>query len=39
MHADFFNAWDQARLEHLVDTCINNDAPFSASNPKPEECF
>src|SRR5918993_614210 len=22
MHADFFNAWDQARLEHLVDTCL-----------------
>jgi hypothetical protein len=38
MHADFFNAWDQARLEHLVDTCLNNE-PFTASYPKPEECF
>ena len=38
MHADFFNAWDQARLEHLVDTCLNNE-PFTASNPKPQECF
>jgi hypothetical protein len=38
MHADFFNAWDQARLEHLVNTCLNNE-PFTASYPKPEECF
>jgi Domain of unknown function (DUF1996) len=38
MHADFFNAWDQARLEHLVDTCLNNE-PFTASNPKPQECL
>jgi hypothetical protein len=38
MHTDFFNAWDQARLEHLVDTCLNNE-PFSASNPKPQECL
>ena len=38
MHADFFNAWDQARLEHLVDTCLNNE-PFTASYPKPDECF
>ncbi len=22
-HADFFNAWDQARLEALVDRCLN----------------
>jgi hypothetical protein len=38
MHADFFNAWDQARLEHLVDTCLNNE-PFTASYPKPDECL
>jgi hypothetical protein len=38
MHADFFNAWDQARLKHLVDTCLNNE-PFTSSNPKPEECL
>jgi hypothetical protein len=38
MHADFFNAWDQARLEHLVDTCLNNE-PFTSSYPKPEECL
>ena len=38
MHADFFNAWDQARLEHLVDTCLNNE-PFTSSNPKPDECL
>jgi hypothetical protein len=38
MHADFFNAWDQARLEHLVDTCLNNE-PFTTTNPKPDECF
>jgi hypothetical protein len=36
MHADFFNAWDQPKLEHLVDSCINA-APFTAS--KPEECL
>ena len=23
MHADFWNAWDQARLVQLVDYCIN----------------
>ena len=22
-HADFFNAWDQTRLEQLVDDCLN----------------
>ena len=22
-HADFFNAWDQARLQQLVDSCLN----------------
>jgi Domain of unknown function (DUF1996) len=38
MHTDFFNAWDQARLEHLVDTCLNNE-PFTSSNPKPDECL
>jgi Domain of unknown function (DUF1996) len=38
MHADFFNAWDQTRLEHLVDTCLNNE-PFTTTNPKPDECF
>jgi hypothetical protein len=38
MHADFFNAWDQARLEHLVDTCLNNE-PFTATHKKPDECF
>src|SRR5215208_4884307 len=38
MHADFFNAWDQARLEHLVDTCLNNE-PFTTTNPKPDECL
>jgi Domain of unknown function (DUF1996) len=38
MHADFFNAWDQPRLEHLVDSCIN-DGPFTATHMKPEECL
>jgi hypothetical protein len=38
MHTDFFNAWDQARLKHLVDTCLNNE-PFTTTNPKPDECF
>ncbi len=23
IHADFFNGWDQARLEHIVNVCIN----------------
>ncbi|HEY5985509.1 MAG TPA: DUF1996 domain-containing protein [Streptosporangiaceae bacterium] len=22
-HGDFWNTWDQAKLEHLVDTCLN----------------
>jgi hypothetical protein len=36
MHADFFNAWDQAVLEDLVATCIRG---FDPSEPiKPEEC-
>jgi Domain of unknown function (DUF1996) len=37
MHADFFNAWDQAKLEDLVDRCIN-EAPFTASNMKDADC-
>jgi hypothetical protein len=37
MHVDFFNAWDQARLEDLVARCINK-APFTPSNPKPPDC-
>jgi hypothetical protein len=37
MHADFFNAWDQAVLARLVSGCINA-APFSAAKPKPAEC-
>jgi hypothetical protein len=35
MHADFFNAWDQAALQSLVETCINNVPP---SQPRPEGC-
>jgi hypothetical protein len=35
MHADFFNAWNQAALEYLVDTCINSVPP---SQPRPDEC-
>jgi hypothetical protein len=38
MHAGFFNAWNQARLENLVNRCINA-APFTASNPKPTVCL
>jgi hypothetical protein len=37
-HADFFNAWDQARLKRLVNRCINA-APFTNSNPKPTVCL
>jgi hypothetical protein len=37
MHADFYNAWDATRLAELVGTCINA-GPFTASNPKPEDC-
>jgi hypothetical protein len=37
MHVDFFNAWDQPKLEDLVARCINN-GPFSASNLKPADC-
>jgi hypothetical protein len=36
MHADFFNAWDQAVLEDLVATCIRG---FDPSEPTlPEKC-
>jgi len=35
MHADFFNAWDQPTLEHLVTRCINSVSP---SKPRPDEC-
>jgi len=37
MHADFFNAWNQPKLEDLVNRCINA-GPFTASNPKPPGC-
>jgi hypothetical protein len=37
MHVDFFNAWQVGTLEDLVARCINN-APFTASNPKPADC-
>jgi hypothetical protein len=36
MHADFFNSWDQDRLEHLVAICITG---FDPSMPRPEECM
>jgi Domain of unknown function (DUF1996) len=35
MHADFFNAWNQERLEYFVKTCINRVPP---SQPRPAEC-
>ncbi len=35
MHADFFNAWDQALLEDLVATCING---FDPSQPRSDKC-
>jgi hypothetical protein len=35
MHADFFNAWDQAALSELVVRCINNVPPWK---PRPPEC-
>jgi hypothetical protein len=38
MHADFFNAWQAGTLEDLVARCINK-APFTASNPKPQDCL
>ena len=37
MHADFFNAWDQQRLDELVQLCINK-APFTATNRKDAQC-
>ena len=38
MHADFFNAWDQPALKDLVNRCINA-GPFTATNPKPQDCL
>jgi hypothetical protein len=38
MHADFFNAWQEGALEDLVARCINA-GPFTASNPKPQDCL
>ena len=38
MHVDFFNAWDQQKLEDLVARCINA-GPFTATNPKPKDCL
>lgn len=35
MHADFFNAWDQAKLETLTTRCINNVPP---DQPRPDDC-
>jgi hypothetical protein len=35
MHADFWNTWNQAMLEHLVQRCINE---VLASEPRPDEC-
>ena len=35
IHADFFNAWDQAELQRLVTHCINNVPP---SKPRPADC-
>jgi hypothetical protein len=37
MHAGFFNAWNQQRLDELVQLCINK-APFTATNPKDAQC-
>ena len=37
MHAHFYSAWEAGKLAELVDSCINA-GPFTASNPKPEEC-
>jgi Domain of unknown function (DUF1996) len=36
MHVDFFNAWDQPKLEDLVARCIKA-APFTGST-KPKDC-
>ena len=38
MHADFFNAWQEGTLEDLVARCING-GPFTARNPKPQDCL
>ena len=38
MHADFFNAWQEGKLEDLVARCINA-GPFSATNAKPQDCL
>ena len=38
MHADFFNAWQEGALEDLVKRCINA-GPFTATNPKPQDCL
>ena len=38
MHADFFNAWQEGALEDLVARCFNA-GPFTASNPKPQDCL
>ena len=35
IHADFFNAWKQSTLNHLVNHCINKVAP---TQPRPAEC-
>jgi hypothetical protein len=35
MHADFFNAWDQAEYARLVNLCISDPYPLGV---KPEEC-
>jgi hypothetical protein len=37
MHADFFNAWQEGKLEDLVARCINT-GPFTTSNKKPTDC-
>jgi hypothetical protein len=38
MHVDFFNAWDQRKLEDLVARCINAAPSFTATKPKPADC-
>ena len=30
-HADFWNAWDQEKLENEVDVCIRRDLPCGVS--------
>ncbi len=34
-HADFFNAWDQAELERLVERCLNANIHCGGRGPKP----